>query len=313
MNARMLLVGDIILDHYEQGRVAKLDQCNPVPVFEVASSKTMLGGLGLFDEKLMELAPDLRRALVSSSNGLDSTTLSGFHFYSENPRGVSRKERSYTGNQMIARRDVWTEDIYPEDWRERISTVSAFHQALESLHNDVDAIVICDYGKGTVNGELMAEIRKVSNEQNAPIYLDPYFSTEYSTNIDSADCLKINLDELSRISPKGKSMEERAQYVHSIFNIPLVVVTLGSAGAYASIRNQASIKRCLIPGSWNIEGKIGDAYSLETEILGTDTCGAGDAFFAGLVLSLQSKIDIEQALEEANMSASQHIAQQRHL
>ncbi len=103
--------------------------------------------------------------------------------------------------------------------------------------------------------------------------------------------LKLNVDELALIVPQENDLESRVAYLFNTFDVDLIVVTQGSAGALAISANE----RCSVQPQ-NSNPVI-------------DTVGAGDAFSSVLLLGIYKDWPLQQILNRAQEFASAVVGQ----
>lgn len=146
MKPKVLVVGDAMWDHYHFATATRISPEAPIPVFSVYDQKMFSGGARNVKANLDVLGADTK--LVS---GLTPTTQAGF--YSE-----PRKHRIVVGNTQVVR---WDEDdkVEPID-------LEQLDQAI--LRWKPDAIIISDYGKGSISKEVIEWIFA----QDVWVYID---------------------------------------------------------------------------------------------------------------------------------------------
>lgn len=168
--ARVLVVGDVMLDHYWHGVTARISPEAPVPVVNVQNDQGRAGGAG---NVALNIAALGGHATVMGFTGKDSNAdrleallsaqgVSCFFHQFENFPTIT-KLRVVSRHQQLIRLDF--EDGFPstkpEGW------IAKF----EELLSEHDVLVLSDYGKGTL-GDISALIT-LANEQNKPVLVDP--------------------------------------------------------------------------------------------------------------------------------------------
>ena len=173
--ARVLVIGDLILDKYIWGRVGRISPEAPVPVVEVEREEVRLGGAGNVVNNLLSLGCQVSlasvvgadadgRELVSflQQQGLDTSSVQEIKH-----RRTSCKTRILANYQQMLRVD-----------RESVEPVSSAEQDelfadVVSLLPDVHAVLISDYLKGALTPELLQRIIAVCRERQLPVIVDP--------------------------------------------------------------------------------------------------------------------------------------------
>jgi D-beta-D-heptose 7-phosphate kinase/D-beta-D-heptose 1-phosphate adenosyltransferase len=168
--ARVLVVGDLMLDRYWHGDTSRISPEAPVPVVRVGDAEQRPGGAGNVALNLAALgaratligltgrdenADALERLLESTGVTCSFERLEGFP--------TITKLRVLSRHQQLIRLDF--EDGFPADEAERLLT--RFERAV----HETDVVVLSDYGKGTLRhvGKLIAMARTA----NKPVLIDP--------------------------------------------------------------------------------------------------------------------------------------------
>lgn len=173
-NINMLVIGDLILDHYIWGKVERISPEAPVPVVEVTRESFMLGGAANVAHNIVSLGG---RASVIGMNGEDpaggalvqmlerkGVDCSGI-FVSGRPTTV--KTRVIAHNQQVVRFD--REDSNYIDGK-RLNGILNY---IKSVIPRYDAIIISDYKKGMVSARFMKGILNISKAEKKFVAVDP--------------------------------------------------------------------------------------------------------------------------------------------
>jgi len=166
---RVVVLGDIMLDHYIWGDVSRISPEAPVPVVEVRHSTSNLGGAGNVAQNLesLGLTPLLVGVVGDDQEG------SWIKRHLRETRGVivepgrptTVKIRVIAHHQQIVRVD-----------QEKKMTVSAGAAAklLRFLEKEKPAgIVISDYNKGIVTPSLIERVLRFAASRRIPVFVDP--------------------------------------------------------------------------------------------------------------------------------------------
>lgn len=173
---RVMIVGDVMLDHYTFGSVSRISPEAPVPVLQVSEEKFLLGGAGNVAQNIVALGGQATIIGVTG-NDRDGEVLAELmgtagittDFVREDHRRTTCKTRIIAQNQQIVRVD--REACDPLDDHvvgvllERISRVVQQH----------DIVIVSDYGKGMVNTAVMDALRSSHgrNGSRPRILVDP--------------------------------------------------------------------------------------------------------------------------------------------
>jgi D-beta-D-heptose 7-phosphate kinase/D-beta-D-heptose 1-phosphate adenosyltransferase len=170
---RIAVVGDLMLDEFVRGDVARISPEAPVPILEVKDRTAMPGGAANAAANVASLAGrvslvgcigadlpgDTMRRLVEGA-GIDA---SGFVVDGTRPTTV--KTRIVARNQQVVRIDHETRGSFGPAVSEAIA--NAVRAALKSA----DACIVSDYGKGVVTPELVRVV--VGAAEGKPVVVDP--------------------------------------------------------------------------------------------------------------------------------------------
>ncbi|MFZ2640420.1 MAG: PfkB family carbohydrate kinase [Verrucomicrobiia bacterium] len=280
---RVLVVGDVMIDQFLYGNVARISPEAPVPVVEVAREEwhpggaantarnvSSLGGGALLVGRVgTDAAADQLRRLLQEEN-VDAR---GLLRMKELP--TIRKTRIIAQHQQICRVD--RERCAPLTANE-VARVIAFVQAQPKL----DAIIVCDYGKGFVTQPFLDAVKRL-----APIVtLDPKPTREL--RLDGLTAMTPNRQETLQLAgrPAGDSDWRAAgDALLEKWRPKMLLSTLGEEGMCLFRRGK---KRVHIP-------------TVAREVY--DVSGAGDTVIAAFTLALASGATPEEAAMISNYAA----------
>jgi len=173
-NARVLCIGDVMLDHYVYGEVGRVSPEAPVPVLAVDSETRSLGGAGNVLRNLASLGAgisfvsvvgndDAGREVQNLLAALDGAEI---HVLVQPQRTTTVKTR-FIANQHLLRAD-W-ESAIPLGPYIRDDLLRLAHELVVS-HN---VVVISDYAKGVLTDGVALEIIKEAREAGALVVVEP--------------------------------------------------------------------------------------------------------------------------------------------
>lgn len=173
--AKILVVGDIMADHFIWGRVSRISPEAPVPVVEVEKDKLLLGGCANVVNNIHAMGGQVFIAGVVGEDDMGKRLLDEFHEKHVDARGVVRelvrpttiKTRIIAHGQQVVRFDRERVDPISPDSIEKI----LFN--IETIADDLDAIVISDYNKGVVTSLLLDGIRRIISGRSITVCVDP--------------------------------------------------------------------------------------------------------------------------------------------
>jgi len=284
---KILVIGDLMLDHYIFGKVVRISPEAPVPVVDVHHETDMLGGCGNVIQNLFNLGTSVSvlSAVCDDYNGgkiLDKLTkmeiATNSIFYSSDFL-TNYKMRIVANNQHVVRAD-WGNSILPQDIEKSISDL------VEELINEVNGIIISDYGKGVCTDNILKETISKANNSNKPVFVDPKGTnwTKYS----GATFITPNIKEasvmLNQPLRKNSDYEAAGLYLIDKYNIKNCLITRGSEGM-SLINNSETFH---IP-------------TISKEVF--DISGAGDTVIACLAVAILNGVSVKEAVEFANNAA----------
>jgi rfaE bifunctional protein kinase chain/domain len=174
-SARVLVVGDVMLDVYMRGAASRISPEAPVPVVRVKDEWRALGGAANVAANLVALGAratlvglvgadaagiDLRDVAVGL--GIDETGL-----VVDGERPTTMKTRVLVGHQQVARYD---REVDEDVSSARVEDLCA---RIESLAADVDAIALEDYDKGVLVPAVIEAALDVARRRDLPVVVDP--------------------------------------------------------------------------------------------------------------------------------------------
>ncbi|HIJ20145.1 MAG TPA: D-glycero-beta-D-manno-heptose-7-phosphate kinase [Deltaproteobacteria bacterium] len=155
--AKVFVIGDIIMDRYIWGNVSRISPEAPVPVVDVKMENGMLGGAANVIRNIAALGarPVLCGVVGKDETGeeilseIEKMGLKKDGIVTEDSRITSVKTRVVAHNQQVVRFD--------RESRKEISPTSIKNilSYIEENLAEIDAIVISDYGKGVISGQIM--------------------------------------------------------------------------------------------------------------------------------------------------------------
>ena len=174
-DTRVAVVGDVMLDEFLWGRVARISPEAPVPVVELASQSFHLGGAANVAANVRSLGG---RSAVAGVIGRDAAgdRLKGALARAgvedalaadEGGRPTTHKMRIIAHSQQVVRADR-------EDARALAPAVAAaLAEAMRRAARGAGAIILSDYQKGVVSRSFMKAVLAAAKREGAPLFVDP--------------------------------------------------------------------------------------------------------------------------------------------
>lgn len=173
--SRVLIIGDIMLDEYLLGVVERISPEAPVPVVEVTSNRTNLGGAAnvaaniraLGDESILIGTVGADDAAEKLGALLEQRGISREYMVTDPERPTTIKTRLIAHSQQVVRFDREKRTPLSEQVEARIL------DRVMSLIDSTGAVIISDYGKGVITPTLLKSVTDLCNEHGVFIAVDP--------------------------------------------------------------------------------------------------------------------------------------------
>jgi len=287
-SARVLVVGDLMLDRFVTGAVERISPEAPIPVLRVEGETAMLGGAGNVLRNLVALGAAGRfiGLLGEDGAGAEVRALLAEHpailpeLVVEPGRRTSIKTRFLAGAQQMLRAD--REDTSPIAAPTRQAILEAVGRAL----SDCDLVVLSDYGKGVLGDGTAALIIAAARQAGRRVVVDPK-GTDYG-RYRGAHLLTPNRAELAQAT--GMPVAGDADIVAAARTL------INTCGVEAVLATRSRDGMTLVSAA--------DADHLPTEAREVfDVSGAGDTVIATVAAALAGGADLAQAARLANVAA----------
>ncbi|HEY7473385.1 MAG TPA: D-glycero-beta-D-manno-heptose-7-phosphate kinase [Vicinamibacterales bacterium] len=172
----IVVVGDVMLDHFVVGRVDRISPEAPVPIVRFDRDEYRLGGAANVAHNIAALGG--QPALIGLVGADEAAKHLREHLLAAgvNPRGLvadasratTRKVRVVTSrNQQVARID------YEHDTDAKDAVSADLVAAVKTASLDARAVVVSDYRKGVVTDAVIAAAIEASKSAGAPLLVDP--------------------------------------------------------------------------------------------------------------------------------------------
>ncbi len=293
--ARVVVLGDVMLDQFLWGRVARISPEAPVPVVEFENESFFPGGAGNIARNVTSLGahcellgavgrdPEARRLKeILATDGIDCSDLLAFA-----GRATSIKTRIIAHRQQVVRVDRESRGRLDERAIGRLLDTLARHLSA------ADAVIIGDYAKGVVTQTLVDGALELCRERGIWLSVDPKPAS------------RLNLRGVSLLTPNRKEAFELAQMHDGAHGAPaedpalqavaaklmsdlapaLLLITLGDHGMLLCQRNQKPVH---LP-------------TVAREVF--DVSGAGDTVIASFTLAIAAGASPVEAAVFSNQAA----------
>ncbi len=286
---RVLVLGDVMLDEFIWGRVARISPEAPVPVVEVTHESQHVGGAGNVARNVRALGgvptlvgvvgPDGAAARIRAE--LDASGVPHALVTSDDGRPTTVKTRILAHQQQILRADRESSDeISPAVARALVAEVRG---ALE----ECDALVLSDYAKGVVTPSVVRAVFSLARRRGLPVLVDPkvrHFGLYRRVSVVTPNQLEAEQASGVRIRNEADLALAAARILKRL-ECESLLITRGEQGLSLFRRGR---RPAHVP-------------TFAREVF--DVTGAGDTVIATLALALAGHARLEEAAVLANSAA----------
>ena len=294
-NAKIAVVGDLILDVYVWGTASRISQEAPVPVLRVSKTTRSLGGaanvalniaaLGASASVFGVVGDDINADMMEGL--LRDRGISADGVERDSSRPTTEKQRVIAESQQVVRIDF--ENVAQVESELRAKVIEKLKSALAA--GEFDAVIIEDYAKGFLNATAAAEIADAAKRAGALVALDPH--PGHPLEFGGVDIMTPNKKEafgLARVYCDDvggalDKLDEVADSIRSKWDPAHLLITLGPDGVALYPRDAG---KTMIP-------------TRAQEVF--DVSGAGDTFIASFTLAMVGGASAADAAEIANHAA----------
>lgn len=286
---KVLVVGDLMLDEYIIGSANRLSPEAPVPIVNMTSYETKLGGAGNVIAGVVAMGLSVEACGIVGGDGEGEVLIELIKDIGANPSAIQQSKKTTTKMRVIANHQqmirIDDEEIsFAED--KLISSVSV---AVKYS----DGVIISDYNKGVVTQEMVRNIC-LSAKDRCPVFVDPK-KEDFSFY---AGCTYITPNKRETEIATGVSLDSNDSYKRAfdiIFektNCEAVIITRGEEGMILREKNEREM--FCIP-------------ALARDV--RDVTGAGDTVIAVFASCILADIPIRDAAAISNIAASIAVGQ----
>ncbi|UOP08173.1 D-glycero-beta-D-manno-heptose-7-phosphate kinase [Alysiella crassa] len=285
--AKVLVVGDVMLDRYWFGDVNRISPEAPVPVAKIGKIEHRAGGAANVARNIAALGGQVSLLSVVGNDEAAGTLADllkqdniGDYMHRSSHAPTTLKLRILSKNQQLLRADF---EEKPDS-----GSLNSVYQMYGKLVGQFDAVILSDYGKGVLNEVqvLIASARAIGK----PVLIDPK-GTDFS-KYEGATLLTPNRAEL-REAAGGWSSEQgltdKAQKLCHDLDLDALLVTRSEEGM-----------------SLYQDDEVFHQETRAQEVF--DVSGAGDTVIAAMGLCLAAKYDMPSAMHIANSAAGVVVA-----
>jgi len=293
-NENILVIGDIMLDHYLYGQINRISTEAPVPIVDIEEEEYRLGGaanvvlnllgLGAKTTLLSIIGEDEHGKKMLST--LKENHISTKYIFKFPNRITAVKTRIFDDDRQVVRYDRETdEDVTKEQEAELLLEIDTLIR-----NGKFKAVILQDYNKGLLTKKIIKQVLLITTKLKIPVVVDPkeYNFFEYQ----QIDLFKPNLKELSdalsmKIDPKNiNNLRKAAEELKRRNRFDNLILTLGALGIFVYEKN-------------------GESYIVPSKPIKTaDVSGAGDTVVSVATLGFVQQWPLLAISKLANLAAA---------
>jgi len=282
-SARVLVVGDVMLDRYWQGGTSRISPEAPVPVVRVNGREDSPGGAGNVALNIAALgaAATLVGLVGEDEPGIElesrlgaAGVLCDFEKVPDKP--TITKLRVVSRHQQLIRLDF--EELFDE------ASAEAVNRRAEALLAATDIIILSDYAKGSL--AKVSQLISMAKKAGVKVLVDPKGSD--FTRYRGATLMTPNLSEFEQVvgaCPNEETLVARGQQLLKELELEALLITRGEHGMSLIRSGEPEL---------HIPARARDVF---------DVTGAGDTVISVLASALAAGSPLPEAVALANIAA----------
>jgi len=288
MSKKVLVIGDLMIDHYLWGSCERISPEAPVQVVDIKKESTVLGGAGNVVNNLRALNMDVTVMSVTGDDEvaqeliqmLDELGSDHFLIMDEN-RQTSKKSRIIASHQQVVRYDKESKETINYECEQAL-----VYKIFETI-NQYDIVILSDYGKGVLTDSLISKIIFAASGCDTKVLVDP--KGEDFTRYRGAYLLTPNKSEAQKATDilikDDATLLEALKKLRNSASLTVPMITLSEDGIAILDENDQILKK----------------PTVAREVF--DVTGAGDTVISALAYGISNEMSMNKALEFANLAA----------
>jgi len=286
---KIVVIGDLMLDHYLWGQVERISPEAPVPIVDIKKQEFRLGGASNVVNNLISLGanPFVIGLIGKDTNAdylvhiLQQHQVKTSYLVVDDSRPTTVKSRIFASSQQVIRYDIEEKKDISLEIEKKIL------EQLLIIIPQADAVLLEDYNKGLLTEKIILKAIELANQFKIPITVDPKYKnfftyqncTVFKPNfVELQKNMGIDINNDQELLTAAKELYQRVKPLY-------LIITLGDRGLIV-LDNHQEITR--IP-------------TFAQEVF--DVSGAGDTVISALTLCLAAKLDIRTSAIIANHAA----------
>lgn len=291
--ARILVVGDVMVDRYIWGKVSRISPEAPVPVVEVNEETTKPGGAANVFNNIRALDGRAELCGVIGSDPAGHWLVGEVERCQASPLGLVvdtacptiEKTRIIAHSQQVVRFDREKRQSISQQTQQKI--FEFVRSRLESSSEKWHCLVLSDYAKGVLTAGLTKDLLNLAKKQRIRVVVDPkvrhmdhYREVTLVTpnHLEASEATGVEILDQASLLEAGRRLLERLQ-------CESVLITRGERGMSLFERT----------------GEVTHIPAVARKVF--DVTGAGDTVIGTLALSLAAGASLKEAAVLANHAA----------
>ncbi len=288
-NARVLVIGDLMVDEYIWGSVSRISPEAPVPVVSVTSESLRLGGAGNVVNNIYTLGGKVWIGGVVGNDEMGRKVIQDLQKMGVDTRTVAVeqdwvttvKTRIIAHHQQVVRYDREVVRVIRPEALKKVLSV------MEDRIREFDAVLISDYGKGVICPELVERVRSLTLGKGKILAVDP--KVKNFPLFQKVTVITPNHHEAAQAAGRWIQTEEDmvsvGRHLLGQLQAQSVLITRGEKGMTLFEEN----------------GEITNIPAVAKEVF--DVTGAGDTVISVLTLALSVGASLKEAAVLSNHAA----------
>ena len=296
---RILVIGDIIVDHFVHGTVSRISPEAPVPVVNVNREEYLLGGGANVLHNIFSLGAEAVLCGIVGADDMGSRLQELLADLGASTEGlVTGKRPTTVKTRVLAQRQQVVRFDREQSGSPSAATIAGMMSYIDANLANFDAVIISDYFKGVIGKELMTKllkkVRHVEEQQGIkiPVVVDP--KPGNPERFHGSTLITPNQMEAEKVSgiriDSNANLKKAAEILLEKVACQAVLITRGEHGM-ALLEKEKEL--LCIP-------------TTAREVF--DVTGAGDTVIAALALGLAAGASYADAAALANIAAGVVVA-----
>src|SRR3989338_7975280 len=230
---KILVIGDVMLDKYIWGEVARISPEAPVQIVNVVKEEYVPGGASNVAANIAELGAkvwmvgvvgndETRNKLIME---IAKKNINSDYLISDPEKRTILKVRVFGGKQQLLRFD------YEKKGDISRNTEQKMLNSIKGIIKNIDAIIVSDYAKGTITRDLMEALKELC-KKNSMLLIDDA-KPEHKEYYKNVNLITPNTSEAKKMAGLSEDDEEDVESVGKKLLTELnsnVLITRGEKG-----------------------------------------------------------------------------------